>query len=191
MRIEPDGEIVVRGPNVSPGYWQDPERTAEAFQDGWYRTGDLGHIDDGGFLHLRGRKKDLIVLPSGQNVFPEDIEEILRQHPAVTDAALAPCLSRPSVTLESRSHRDRRADLFGRYAAARFRAGLGEPPMARFAEPPLVACASTSAHRHGPTTVGARQVRGHYQSPQVLLTYGRMRAFSTVVAMLAIFVPSS
>jgi len=79
MRIAEDGEIQFRGPNVFGGYWQNAEATAEAFTaDGWYRTGDLGQVDERGRLHLHGRKRDIIVLPNGFNVFPEDIENALR-----------------------------------------------------------------------------------------------------------------
>jgi long-chain acyl-CoA synthetase len=79
MRIADDGEILFRGPTVSRGYWQDPDATAAAFTaDGWYRTGDLGRLDERGRLVLQGRKKDIIVLPNGLNVFPEDIENALR-----------------------------------------------------------------------------------------------------------------
>ncbi len=79
MRIADDGEIQFRGPTLFKGYWDDPEATAAAFTaDGWYRSGDLGQLDDKGRLHLHGRKKDIIVLPNGFNVFPEDIENALR-----------------------------------------------------------------------------------------------------------------
>ena len=79
MRIVEDGEIQFRGPSLSPGYWEDPEATAAAFtEDGWYKSGDLGAYDDKGRLHLHGRKKDIIVLPNGFNVFPEDLENALR-----------------------------------------------------------------------------------------------------------------
>ena len=79
MRLAEDGEILFRGPTLSPGYWDNPEATAEAFtEDGWYRSGDLGQLDERGRLHLHGRKKDIIVLPNGFNVFPEDIENALR-----------------------------------------------------------------------------------------------------------------
>jgi len=88
IRIAGDGEILIRGPNVTRGYWQNPEATAAAFEDGWYRTGDLGYLDQEGFLHLRGRKKDLIVLASGENVYPEDIENLLRKQPGVRDCAV-------------------------------------------------------------------------------------------------------
>jgi long-chain acyl-CoA synthetase len=79
MRIADDGEIQFSGPSVFRGYWQDPAATAEAFTaDGWYRSGDLGQVDERGRLHLHGRKKDIIVLPNGFNVFPEDLENALR-----------------------------------------------------------------------------------------------------------------
>jgi long-chain acyl-CoA synthetase len=78
MRIATDGEIQFRGPTVTQGYWQDPEATAAAFTgDGFYQTGDLGHLDAGGRLVLHGRKRDMIVLPNSLNVFPEDIENAL------------------------------------------------------------------------------------------------------------------
>ena len=79
MRLAPDGEIQFRGRTVFGGYWNAPELTAQAFTgDGWYRTGDLGRFDDAGRLILSGRIKDIIVLPNGFNVYPEDIENALR-----------------------------------------------------------------------------------------------------------------
>ena len=79
MRLADDGEILFRGPTLFKGYWDEPELTAQAFtEDGWYRTGDIGHLDDAGRLILSGRKKDIIVLPNGFNVYPEDIENALR-----------------------------------------------------------------------------------------------------------------
>jgi long-chain acyl-CoA synthetase len=88
IRIAPDEEVLVRGPNVFQGYWRNPEATAAALEDGWYHTGDLGSLDADGYLHLKGRKKDLIVLANGQNVYPEDIELQLTRHPAVADATV-------------------------------------------------------------------------------------------------------
>jgi long-chain acyl-CoA synthetase len=79
MRIADDGEIQFRGPTLFKGYWNNPEATAAAYTaDGWYTSGDLGHLDDRGRLHLHGRTKDIIVLPNGFNVYPEDIENALR-----------------------------------------------------------------------------------------------------------------
>jgi long-chain acyl-CoA synthetase len=79
MRIDDAGEIQFRGRTVFSGYWEAPELTAAAFtEDGWYRTGDLGRLDEAGRLILSGRIKDIIVLPNGFNVYPEDIENALR-----------------------------------------------------------------------------------------------------------------
>ncbi len=88
LRINSDGEILIRGPNVTPGYWSDSKATAEAFEADWYKTGDIGYVDKDRYLYLRGRKKDMIPLPSGMNVFPDDIEEILRARPEVKDACV-------------------------------------------------------------------------------------------------------
>ena len=78
MRLAEDGEVQFRGPTLFKGYWNDPTATAAAFTpDGWYRTGDIGHLDDTGRLILSGRSKDIIVLPNGFNVYPEDIENAL------------------------------------------------------------------------------------------------------------------
>lgn len=88
VRIAEDGELLVKGPNVALGYWKNPEATAAAFQDGWYHTGDLGFMDEKGNLYLKGRKKNLIVLANGLNVYPEDIENMLLTDPAVKDAVV-------------------------------------------------------------------------------------------------------
>jgi long-chain acyl-CoA synthetase len=88
VRIADDGEIQVRGPNVTVGYWEDSAQTASVFEDDWYRTGDQGFLDPDGLLHIRGRTRDMIVLPSGLNVFPDDIETVLRRHEDVTDACV-------------------------------------------------------------------------------------------------------
>jgi long-chain acyl-CoA synthetase len=89
VRIEDDGEILAKGPNRFLGYWQNAEATAAAIDDdGWYHSGDLGFVDQEGMLHFRGRKKDMIALPDGQKVYPEDLEAILRADPRVTDAAV-------------------------------------------------------------------------------------------------------
>lgn len=79
MRLADDGEVQFSGPTLFKGYWNAPEQTAAAFtEDGWYKTGDIGHFDAAGRLILSGRKKDIIVLPNGFNVYPEDLENALR-----------------------------------------------------------------------------------------------------------------
>jgi long-chain acyl-CoA synthetase len=88
LRLAADGEILVQGDNVTPGYWQNPAATDAAFTGGWYQTGDLGYLDPQGFLYLKGRKKDLIVLDNGQNVYPEDLETLLNQQSAVKDSVV-------------------------------------------------------------------------------------------------------
>ncbi|HYF51148.1 MAG TPA: AMP-binding protein, partial [Planctomycetota bacterium] len=79
------GEVLVRGPMVMQGYWQNPSTTEKAFESGWYRTGDLGKIDKDGYLHLTGRLKDVIVTAAGKNVYPDEIEALLRDIPGVKD----------------------------------------------------------------------------------------------------------
>jgi long-chain acyl-CoA synthetase len=79
VRVTGDGEIEVQGPGVFPGYWQDPQSSAEAFDGRWFRTGDLGRIDDG-YLYLTGRKKELIITAGGKNVVPSLLEDRVREH---------------------------------------------------------------------------------------------------------------
>ncbi len=81
------GEIVGRGPALMPGYYKRPDLTAQAIVDGWLHTGDLGYVDEDGFLYLVDRKKDMII-SGGVNIFPNDIEQIVVQHPAVREAAV-------------------------------------------------------------------------------------------------------
>jgi long-chain acyl-CoA synthetase len=88
VRIAPDGEILVHGPNVFKGYWERPEATAAVLEDGWYHTGDHGILDADGFLTLQGRKKDMLVMPDGTKVHPDDIEQVLTRDPQVRDATV-------------------------------------------------------------------------------------------------------
>ena len=101
VKISGDGEIMARGDNITPGYWRAPEETAAVFDGEWYLTGDLGFFDEEGFLHVKGRKKDMIVLPSGQNVFPDDIQAILTRHPQVKDAAVVGLQQGPAVEVHA------------------------------------------------------------------------------------------
>ncbi len=88
VKIASDGEILVRGDNVTSGYFNRPEETARAFEDGWFHTGDIGELNQNGALTILGRKKEMIVTPEGLNVFPEDVEAALKQQPGVRDAAV-------------------------------------------------------------------------------------------------------
>lgn len=81
------GEVWVKGPHIMPGYWNKPEATAETIVDGWLRTGDLGHVDDDGYLFITDRAKDMIIR-GGENVYCVEIENRLVKHPAVADAAV-------------------------------------------------------------------------------------------------------
>ncbi len=81
------GELLVRGPQVMRGYWNQPEETAETLRDGWLHTGDIARMDEDGYLYIVERKKDLIIA-SGFNVYPREVEEVLYMHPAVQEAAV-------------------------------------------------------------------------------------------------------
>lgn len=89
VRLSPDGELLVRGANVTGGYWRRPEATAAAFtDDGWYRTGDLGTRDRDGSIQLQGRLKELIVLANGMKVYPEDVELELLKEDAIAECVV-------------------------------------------------------------------------------------------------------
>jgi long-chain acyl-CoA synthetase len=88
VRLAADGEILVRGENVTRGYFDDERASAEAFEGGWLRTGDIGELDASGRLFVRGRKKEMIVTPEGLNVFPEDVERVLDTLPGVRESAV-------------------------------------------------------------------------------------------------------
>lgn len=88
VKIADDGEILVRGDNVTSGYLNPDAESARSFENGWFRTGDIGSVDEGGRLAIRGRKKEMIVTPEGLNVFPEDIERVLNDVPGVRDSAV-------------------------------------------------------------------------------------------------------
>ena len=106
------GEICACGPAVFPGYYDNPEANAKAFRNGWFRTGDLGHMDGAGFLFITGRASDMYI-SGGSNVYPREIEEKLLTHPALAEVAIvgvpdrtwgeagiAVCVRRPGATLE-------------------------------------------------------------------------------------------
>jgi long-chain acyl-CoA synthetase len=89
-----DGEVCVRSPGVMKGYWRDEAATAVTVRDGWLHTGDVGHLDEDGYLYVVDRLKDLVIR-GGFNVYPRDVEDVLLEHPAVASAAV---VGRPDET---------------------------------------------------------------------------------------------
>ncbi|MGE0124400.1 MAG: AMP-binding protein [Dehalococcoidia bacterium] len=100
VMIADDGEILVRGDNVTRGYFQAEAETARAFEGGWFHTGDIGEIAPDGRLFIRGRKKELIITPEGLKVFPDDVERVLNQIPDVRESAVVGVPSGPDTTGE-------------------------------------------------------------------------------------------
>jgi long-chain acyl-CoA synthetase len=88
VRIAEGGEILIGGPTVTPGYFDQPELTAKSIVDGWFHSGDVGFFDADGFLHVSGREAFRIVLPDGRNVYPEDVERVLNEHPLVRESCV-------------------------------------------------------------------------------------------------------
>jgi long-chain acyl-CoA synthetase len=88
IKIAADGEILVKGPNVFKGYFKNPEATAETIRDSWLHSGDVGEIDERGFLKITDRKKDLIITSGGKNITPQNIENQLKFSPYINDAVI-------------------------------------------------------------------------------------------------------
>ena len=86
--ISGEGEIIAKSPSVMIGYYKDKEQTAQVIEDGWFLTGDLGYIDDDGFLFINGRSKNVIISPAGENIYPEQIEATINQNEAVLDSLM-------------------------------------------------------------------------------------------------------
>ena len=87
VKLADDGELLVRGPNVFPGYWRNPEATAAVFRDGWLLTGDIAEVDEDGCYRIKGRVKDMYI-SGGENVYPAEVESVLHEHPSVADVAV-------------------------------------------------------------------------------------------------------
>jgi long-chain acyl-CoA synthetase len=88
IRIAPDGEILARGSNIMAGYYNKPEATAEVLKDGWFHTGDIGVIDEHGYLKITDRKKDLLVTSGGKKIAPQPIENTLKRSPLIAEAVV-------------------------------------------------------------------------------------------------------
>ena len=88
LKVAPDGELLARGPNVMQGYYGKPDATAEVIRDGWFHTGDIGNIDDDGYVSITDRKKDILVTSNGKNVAPQPIEAHFKRSPLVAEALL-------------------------------------------------------------------------------------------------------
>ncbi len=88
VRIAEDGEVLVRGPSVFKGYWNRPQETQEAIVDGWFKTGDIGNLDEGGFLSITDRKKDLIKTSGGKFIAPQPLENSLKHNALIAEAAV-------------------------------------------------------------------------------------------------------
>ena len=86
--VAEDGEVLLKGPMIFNGYWKNEEATEKTFVDGWFRTGDLGSLDDEGYLTITGRKKDLLVTAGGKNVSPGPMEDRMRAHPLISQAVV-------------------------------------------------------------------------------------------------------
>ncbi|MDA8387332.1 MAG: AMP-binding protein, partial [Nitrospiraceae bacterium] len=87
VKIE-EGEVLIRGPMLMKGYWRKPQETAQAIENGWLHTGDTGWLDEDGYLHITGRKKEIIVLSSGKNIYPEDVEKRYGESPLIKEMAV-------------------------------------------------------------------------------------------------------
>jgi fatty-acyl-CoA synthase len=81
------GEILIKGDNVMSGYWQAPQATAAVLKDGWFSSGDMGHLDEEGFLYVDGRSKDMII-SGGENIYPAEIENLLIESPDIAEASV-------------------------------------------------------------------------------------------------------
>ena len=92
----------MRGPNVFPGYWRNPDATAAVLRDGWLHTGDVAEVDDEGCYRIRGRLKDMFI-SGGENVYPAEVESVLHEHAAVADAPSSACRTSAGARSASRS----------------------------------------------------------------------------------------
>jgi long-chain acyl-CoA synthetase len=130
IKIAPDGEVLIKGPNIFRGYYKNPDATEETIKDSWLHTGDLGRLDEDGFLYITGRKKDIIITAGGKNITPANLENGLKQNQYISQAVVygdrRPYLT-ALITLDP--------DEIGAYAREN---GLGTTDVAELAERPEV-----------------------------------------------------
>ena len=88
VKIADDGEVLIKGPNIFQGYYKNEDATAETLEDGWLHTGDLGRLDEDGFLYITGRKKDIIITAGGKNITPANLENGLKQNRWISQAVV-------------------------------------------------------------------------------------------------------
>ena len=88
VKIADDGEVLIKGPNIFQGYYKNDEATEETIVDGWLHTGDIGELDDDGYLSITGRKKDIIITAGGKNITPANLEAEIKQHPLVSQCVV-------------------------------------------------------------------------------------------------------
>lgn len=96
-----DGEICVKGEIVSPGYWKEPELNRLVYKDGWFYTGDLGKIDEDGYLYITGRKKNILILPDGNNISLDELEKMIEQCPGISEAIVLGSVVKDIAVLEA------------------------------------------------------------------------------------------
>jgi long-chain acyl-CoA synthetase len=149
VKVAADGEILVQGDNVTQGYFNAPAATAEAFEDGWLRTGDIGEVDESGRLYVRGRKKEMIVLPDGLNVFPDDVERVLDGVPGVRESAVVGVQDGSGERVHAVLVVEPGADLDGITRAAN----------AKLADHQRIRTASAWPGEHLPRTEGTRKLK--------------------------------
>jgi long-chain acyl-CoA synthetase len=130
VKIAPDGEILTRGPHVMAGYYKNPAATAETIRDGWLHTGDLGRLDEDGFLFITGRKKEILVTSGGKNVAPVSLEALLTQDPLILQAMVVGdgrnCLAALIVPNEAELERELAAQNVSRASHEQVRALFAE-----------------------------------------------------------------
>ncbi len=166
VRIAADGEILVRGSNVTPGYWHRPDATREAFEpDGFFHTGDMGRLDEDGFLYITDRKKDLIVTAGGKNVAPQPIEGLLKSSRLVDTAVLIGDRRPYIVALISPDF-----DALRAWAAAR---GIpAEAPAALAAHPDVIPAFAEIVDQVNATLAHYEQIRRFHVLPVTLTVEG-------------------